>query len=123
VLAGRVRQIAGAATPGTGTYAVEIALDDPTGLASGLIGTASIEVTGRGTMPTVPVDALLEADGDRASVFVLSPRGDRAQRRAVRIATILGDRATVREGLGDASRVITSGGSYLTDGAAVRVIP
>jgi multidrug efflux system membrane fusion protein len=123
VLAGRVRQIAGAATPGTGTYAVEIALDDPTGLASGLIGTASIEVTGRGTMPTVPVDALLEADGDRASVFVLSPRGDRAQRRAVRIATILGDRATVREGLGDASRVITSGASYLTDGAAVRVIP
>jgi RND family efflux transporter MFP subunit len=123
VLAGRVRQIAGAATPGTGTYAVEVALDDPIGLASGLIGTASIEAIGRGTLPTVPVDALLEADGDRASVFVLSPRRDRAQRRAVRVATIRGDRAALREGLDGATTVVTSGASYLTEGAAVRVLP
>src|SRR5215207_5630312 len=42
VITGHVRQIAGAATPGTGTYAVEVALDDATGLSAGLIGSASI---------------------------------------------------------------------------------
>ena len=121
VLTGRVRQIAGAATAGTGTYAVEIALDDATGLSVGLIGSASITAAGRGTLPTIPVDALLEADGDRATVFVVS--GDRARRRAVRVATIRGDRVAVREGLDDASRVVVTGAPYLSDGAAVKVLP
>lgn len=121
VITGRVRQIAGAATPGTGTYAVEIALDDATGLSAGLIGSASIAAAGRGTLPTVPVDALLEADGDRASVYVVA--GDRVRRRAVRVATIQGDRAAVREGLDGASRVVVTGASYLNDGAAVKVLP
>ena len=86
-----------------------------------LIGTASIAAAGRGTLPTIPVDAILEADGDRASVFVLD--GDRARRRAVRLATIRGDRVAVREGLADAGHVVVSGASYLDDGAAVRVLP
>lgn len=120
-ITGRVRQIAGAATAGTGTYAVEIALDDPAGLTAGMIGSATIQAAGRGTLPTVPADALLEADGDRASVFVVA--GGRARRRAVRVATIQGDRVAVREGLDGASHVVVTGASYLSDGAAVRVLP
>ena len=81
----------------------------------------TIAATGRGTLPTVPIDAILEADGDRASVFVVS--GERARRRAVRLATIRGDRVAVREGLDDARHVVVSGASYLDDGAAVRVLP
>ena len=123
VTTGRVRQIAGAATPGTGTYAVEIALDDAAGLSSGLIGSASITAGGRGTLPTVPVDALLEADGDRASVYVIAPSGDRVQRRAIRVATIRGDRVAVRAGLDGASRVVVTGAPYLSDGVTVRVLP
>ncbi|HKH94707.1 MAG TPA: efflux RND transporter periplasmic adaptor subunit [Gemmatimonadaceae bacterium] len=121
VITGHVRQIAGAATPGTGTYAVEVALDDATGLSAGLIGSASIVAAGRGSLPTVPVDALLEADGDRASVFVVA--GDRARRRAVRVATVQGDRVAVREGLDGVSSVVVTGAPYLTDGATVRVLP
>jgi len=84
-------------------------------------GQASIAAAGRGTLPTVPVDALMEADGDRASVFVVS--GDRARRRAVRVGTIQGDRVAVREGLDGASHVVVAGAPYLSDGAAVRVMP
>jgi membrane fusion protein, multidrug efflux system len=121
VLTGRVRQIAGAATPGTGTYAVEIALDDAEGLTAGMIGSTTIAAAGKGSLPTVPVDALLEADGDRASVFVVA--GDRVRRRVVRVATIQGDRVAVRDGLDGASSVVVTGASYLTDGAAVKVLP
>jgi len=121
VLTGRVRQIAGAATAGSGTYAVEIALDDATGLSVGMIGSTTIAATGRGSLPTVPVDALLEADGDRASVFVVS--GGRARRRAVRVATIQGDRVAVREGLAGDTSVVVTGATYLDDGAAVTVLP
>ncbi|MFL5618137.1 MAG: efflux RND transporter periplasmic adaptor subunit [Gemmatimonadaceae bacterium] len=121
LLTGRVRQIAGAATAGTGTYAVEIALDDASGLSVGMIGSATIAAAGRGSLPTVPVDALLEADGDRASVYVVS--GDRARRRAVRVATIQGDRVAVREGLAGATSVVVTGATYLSDGAAVTVLP
>lgn len=121
VLTGRVRQIAGAATPGTGTYAVEIALDDAAGLSAGMIGHATIQAAGKGSLPTVPVDALIEADGDRGSVFVVA--GDRARRRAVRVAAIQGDRVAVRGGLDGASHVVVTGASYLSDGAAVKVLP
>lgn len=121
MLLGRVRQIGGAATSGTGTYVVEIALDDPVGLSAGMIGSASIAAAGKGSLPTIPVDALLEADGDQASVYVLA--GDRARRRAVRVATIQGDRVAVREGLEGVSSVVVTGASYLNDGAAVRVLP
>jgi hypothetical protein len=88
-----------------------------------MIGSASIESTGGASMTTIPVDALLEADGDRASVFVLVARTDRVQRRAVRVAAVRGDRAAIREGLEGASSVVTSGAPYLVDGAAVRVTP
>ena len=121
VLLGRVRQIGGAATSGTGTYVVEIALDDPVGLSTGMIGSASIAAAGKGSLPTIPVDALLEADGEQASVYVLA--GDRARRRAVRVATIQGDRVAVRQGLDGVSSVVVTGASYLNDGAAVRVLP
>ena len=49
--------------------------------------------------------------------------GDRARRRPVRVATIQGDRVAIREGLGGASTVVVTGASYLSDGAAVKVLP
>ena len=119
---GAVRQIAAAADPRTGTYAVEIALDEATGLASGMIGRVEIAARGAERVRTVPVEALLEADGDRATVFALGPDG-RAKRLAVEVAFVRGERAGVRGTLGGLTRVLTDGAAYLDDGAAVRVIP
>ena len=121
-LAGTVRQIGAASDPRTGTYSVEIAIDKSAGLASGMIGRVEIFARGAERLRRVPVEALLEADGDRATLFALGPDG-RAKRLAVEVAFVRGEHAAVRGGLAGVSRVVTDGAAYLNDGAAVRVMP
>jgi membrane fusion protein, multidrug efflux system len=121
-LSGHVRQIAAASDPRTGTYAVEIALDRPGGLSSGMIGHVEIVAHGAERLRTVPIEALLEADGDRATLFALGPDG-RAKRVSVEVAFVRGEQAAVRGALAGVSRVVTDGAAYLNDGDAVRVMP
>lgn len=123
VYSGRVSEIGAVASPGTGTYAVEIALQDASTLVAGMVG--NVEVFPAAGVPTavVPVDALLEADGDKATVFALSSDSTRARRRQVRVAFLDGDRVAVAAGLQDVTLVITDGAAWLTDGDAVRVRP
>lgn len=119
---GVVRQIGAAADPRTGTYVTEIALDTPDGLSTGMIGRVEIATRGGERLRAVPVEALLEADGDRATLYAIGPNGH-AKRVPVEVAFVRGDRATVRGGLAGVTRVVTDGAPYLNDGAAVRVLP
>lgn len=121
-LRGVVRQIAAASDPRTGTYAVEIAVDASAGLVSGMIARVEIQASNAERLRTVPIEALLEADGDRATLFALGPDG-RAQRVPVEVAFVRGELAGVRGGLGGVTRVVTDGAAYLNDGSAVRVMP
>jgi RND family efflux transporter MFP subunit len=120
---GRVTRIGVAADPTTGTYLVEVTLDEGGALAAGLVGTVEIRPK-RGT-PTalVPIESVLEADGSEATVYALSDDGARALRRRVTVAFIDGSRVAISDGLNGASRVLTDGAAYLDDGAAVRVAP
>jgi len=121
-LSGRVRQIAAASDPRTGTYAVEIAIDRPDGLSSGMIGRVEIVAQGAEHLRTVPIESLLEADGDRATLFALGPDG-KAKRVSVEVAFVRGDQAAVRGALQGIGRVVTDGAAYLDDGVSVRVTP
>ena len=121
-LSGRVRQIAAASEPRTGTYSVEIAIDHPDGLSSGMIGRVEIVSHGAEYLRTVPIESLLEADGDRATLFALGPDG-KAKRVSVEVAFVRGDQAAVRGALQGVSRVVTDGAAYLDDGVLVRVTP
>jgi membrane fusion protein, multidrug efflux system len=123
VLQGTVTEIAAAADPLTGTYRVEVTLPQASGLASGLVGAVEIDLRGDRALSLVPIDAVLEADGSRATVFTLSVDGTRAERRAVRIAFLAGDRAAVISGLEGVRSVVTDGAPYLDDGSTVRVRP
>jgi len=121
VFTGRVRERAAIPSPGTATYATEIALEGADDLPRGLAGTATIVPKGVVAARLVPLAALLEADGDRGAVFVV--REGRATRAEVRLGRIVGDRVVVLAGLDSARRVVTAGAAYLTDGAAVRELP
>jgi RND family efflux transporter MFP subunit len=121
-LRGRVRQVGAAADARTGTYEVEIGIDSPAGLASGMVGRAAIVPNGSATIQSVPIESLLEADGDRATVYALAS-DNRVKRMDVTVAFVRGRRAVVRTGLTGVSRVITDGAAYLSDGSTVRVTP
>ncbi len=122
-LEGRVVTVGASPEPGTGTYTVEIAVPHgTTGLPSGLVGSVDIRPRGSSDVWLVPVESVLEADSDHATVFALSADGHSAMKRTVAVAFLDGDRVAVTAGLDGVRRVVTDGAAYLDDGSAVRVL-
>jgi len=99
---------------------------DPQGqrFVQGLV--AKVEMAGDpgAAVTVVPVQALLEADGSEAVVFVVASRddGEVAERVAVRIGRLVGDRVEVLEGLQGGERVVTEGAAWLRAGVPVRIV-
>lgn len=119
---GWVTEIGAAAAPGMGTYAVEILLAGADALVAGMVGRAEIFPSERIPTAVVPVEAVLEADGDRATVFVLADDGERALRREVTVAFLDDGRVAVPQGLEGVEAVVSEGAAWLMDGDRVRVI-
>jgi RND family efflux transporter MFP subunit len=123
IFEGQVTQMDGAADSGTGAYGVEITLRDAGALVAGLVGQVEIRPDGGAPAALVPIEAILEADGSEATVFVLSTEGSRAERRRVTVSFVDGGRVAVSHGLEGASMVLTDGAAYLDDGMIVKVAP
>jgi RND family efflux transporter MFP subunit len=123
VFNGVVTEIAAAATPSTGTYAVELTLQDAGPLAAGLVGSVEISAGAGEPARVVPVEAVLEADGAGATVFTVVGDGTRVERKEVTLAFISGDEVVVTHGLEGVAAVVTDGAAWLSDGDAVRVLP
>lgn len=122
---GSVVLLGRAADARTGTFAVEVALSGSDALPSGLVGQITIAVAGTSLAASVPVDALLEADRDSATVFTVADTTSQgahiARAQRVRVSQLNGAYAAVT-GLEDGALVITRGAPYVTDGARVRVV-
>lgn len=120
---GRVERVGVAASPTTGTYAVEIAVEAAgRRLASGLVGRARVTPMATVAVPTVPTESLIEVDGSWATVFVLSPDSASALRRRVRVLWLDGSVAGLAGGVDSSTRVITAGATRLTDSTRVRLV-
>jgi multidrug efflux pump subunit AcrA (membrane-fusion protein) len=122
-VAGRVSRIGAAADPATGTYEVEIELAESRSLAAGLVGRVEIRPFRGATASLIPIEAVLEADGNDATVYALTSDGRRAQRRRVRVGYLHDGKVAVADGLDGVTRVVTDGAAYLDDGSPVRVVP
>ncbi len=120
---GRVGVLPAAASPASGLFEVEVELA-PTAvrLVSGLAARLRIDpaAASEAVLPYAPVAAIIEADGDRAAVYVL--RDGVARRRPVRIAFIAPAAVAIAEGLAPGETVVTDGALYLADGAKVTVV-
>lgn len=116
---GRVAQRGATTDARTGAVMVEVSVTGADAMPTGAVARVRIDVPSSAPMLLVPVEALLEADGDSATVFV--ERDGRAYRQRVRVLSLAGGRVAV-QGLAADSRVIGSGAAYLTDSAAVRLV-
>jgi multidrug efflux system membrane fusion protein len=111
------------AGPLSGAYEVELTLTaSGRKLVSGFVASVDIYPARCDPMAVVPVEALMEADGENAYVYVPDQSGTTARRLAVKLGCLAGARAAVRSGLEDVDEVITEGAAYLTDGAPIRVV-
>jgi RND family efflux transporter MFP subunit len=125
---GRVARIGAAADRMNGTFEVEIALGDAGGvrLVRGLVAKVALPLAQMRDVATtatvVPLSALVDADGARATVYVLDAARNVARRKQVTLGPVLGERVVVTDGLVAGEPLITEGASWLTDGRAVRVV-
>ena len=119
-LSARVFSIASSATPGTGTFEIELLLAEaPLDLPSGL--TAKVEIARtESALASVPIGALVDGAGDAAAVYVIE--GDHAKRVPVRVSFLTDDRVALSGGLDQVENVVEAGAAQLADGAQVLIV-
>ena len=119
---GTVTEIASAADAASGLFNVEVAVQArEASLRSGLVAKLQIlpSAASADAKVYVPIAAIVEGEGHRASVFVVD--GAHARKREVQVAFIEQDRVALEQGLTAGERVVTDGALYLEDGEAVSV--
>jgi RND family efflux transporter MFP subunit len=122
-LRGTVSEIAPAATPTTGLFEVEVRIDgDAPALAAGMIARAAIVPRATESVTTVPLAALVEADGARGRVFALAADRRHVVPHVVDIAFLVGERVALRGGLDGVAEVVSDGAAYLDDKSVVKVV-
>jgi RND family efflux transporter MFP subunit len=121
-MTGTIVEIASAADERSGMFPVEVHFDaPPPRLVSGLVARLRLAPTTEAPPLTyVPMAALVEGDGDRASVFVVE--SGKVQRRDVRVAFITADSIALESGLAADVPVVTDGALFLENGESVEVL-
>lgn len=120
---GKVSEIASGADPANGLFPVEVRLDTPPpGVVSGLVAKLAIQPSraSDAQLTYVPIAAIVEGDGDRASVFIA--KDGKAQRRDVKVAFIGPDSVALASGVSAGEPVVTEGALYLEDGERITVV-
>jgi len=118
---GVVSQMDESANPQTGTYEIEIRLDKTAfRLASGFIAGVEVVPAQKTDCFLVPVEALVEADGQEGFVYTPGP-DNRVKKVKVSVITLTGGRAALSGPLTEGGPVVTEGAAYLSDGAAIEI--
>ncbi len=122
-LRGTVSEIAPAATPTTGLFEVEVRIDGAApALAAGMIARAAILPRATEPVTTVPLAALVDADGARGRVFALAADRRHVVPHVVDIAFLVGERVALRGDLEGVAQVVSDGAAYLDDKSLVKVV-
>lgn len=118
-----VSQIAQIASQGTGTYEVELLLEAGNyNMIAGLIAQSEIIPQANLENITIPISALVEADGDKGYVYVLEKDKKSVKKTQVKIALTQANEVALFGGLAAGTEIVTEGAAYLTDKARVRVV-
>ncbi|MEA1997279.1 MAG: efflux RND transporter periplasmic adaptor subunit [Gemmatimonadota bacterium] len=111
----------------SGMFEIELTILDKGGpqvtLLSGMFGCAEIYSGHIRHLPVIPLEALVDADGDRAYVFI--SLGDSVRRRRVRLGALQrqGAGVAVAAGLSAGEEVVTQGALYLKENSRIKAIP
>lgn len=119
---GQVGMISSAADPATGTFTLEVPVEPGEfRFVQGLVAKVVLTPHGTPLVPVVPIQALIEANGDEAGVFVLDADGSHVRRVTIRIGRMSGGAVEVRGGVEPGTRIIVDGAAFLENGEAVLV--
>jgi RND family efflux transporter MFP subunit len=118
---GKLSDLAPAADPSSGLYPVEIRIQTQgKRFAPGLFAEVDIAPSKSRPYVVIPVEAIVEGDGQSAFVFALQADGVSVKKVPVRVAFMEGNQAIIANGLEGVTEVITSGAPYLNEKKKVR---
>jgi RND family efflux transporter MFP subunit len=111
-----------AADPNSGSFQIELKLAmNGVRPAIGMFAKATIQTDGQKMLPTIPYDALIEADGNTAFVFV--PDGvTKVKRIPVTIASFDNGEVYIKSGLENISEIIVSNSAFLNEKSTINII-
>jgi RND family efflux transporter MFP subunit len=122
-IAGSLTEIARASDERTGLFPIEVRFDSvPVSLASGLVAKLNLHpaASRQRQLTYIPIGAVVEGSGDRASVYVVE--GDHVKRRPVRVAFIAPEAVALDDGVKPGERVVTGGALYLQDDERIEIV-
>lgn len=119
---GSVSELAQAADPMNKLYEVEIRID-PNGVrfAPGLFAKVQLTPDQSRTYAVVPVEAIVEGNGQQGFVYVLTADKNRVRKQPVQIGFLDGDKVLLSNGLANVKDVVTAGSAFLTEESMVIV--
>ena len=123
LFSGAVSEVALSTDSNTGTFEVEILIDDQGfALRSGLIARVEITPVSGDLQYYIPIESVFKADKGLARVFVLDEKTSGVHEVSVEIVEFLSTEVAVRGSLKASDKVIKLGAPYLTDGSIVKVV-
>jgi membrane fusion protein, multidrug efflux system len=121
VFSGRVRLVGVAADPVTRTFAVEIAVPNPTlRLRAGMVAEASITAPGSTTILTVPGAAIVRDAEGATQLFIYEGDEHRVRARRVSVGALIGNEIEITKGLIPGDLVVVGGQHRVRDGMSAR---
>jgi RND family efflux transporter MFP subunit len=118
---GKVTRKSQGADPYSGAFQIEIAIElEDVKPAAGLFGHATVHPKSQSKYWLLPYEAVLEADGQNAFVFVTHDRKI-AEKLPVKVAYLDQNKIAIAGGLDGTLEVITSGSAYLSDKSLITV--
>ncbi|MEJ7738747.1 MAG: efflux RND transporter periplasmic adaptor subunit [Chitinophagaceae bacterium] len=117
-----VSEIGEAADPATGTFLIKVKIKPgQVRLANGLSAKITITPSQSQKFNFIPVDALIEANQQTATVYSASPDRQVVKKHTIAIAFIVNNRVAVRSGLDGIDEIITDGSAYLTPASKIKI--
>jgi RND family efflux transporter MFP subunit len=122
VFAGRISNVASSADAATGTFTIEVQVEPAdAGFVQGLVAKVTLSTAQSRSANVVPLQALIEASGNQASVFVFDRASHLVRRVTIRIGRLSGGAVEVLDGLAPGTEVVVDGAAFLENGEAVRI--
>jgi RND family efflux transporter MFP subunit len=116
-----VEQVGEMANPVTGTYETELIMEDKGfRLAAGFVVSVDIFPSEKEPYLLVPVESIVEADGQSGYVFVVDDSSF-VSKVKVGIIAIIGTKAAIRSNQKEIRQIVSAGAAYLRDGERVRI--
>jgi RND family efflux transporter MFP subunit len=105
----------------SGSFQIELKMSSSIEkLAVGMFAKASIQTNSKSSFPIIPYEALIEADGNTAMVFV--PVKDKVKRIPIIIESFNSEQVIVKSGLENYNEIITSNSAFLNESSTIKII-